>query len=200
MQIQQLYYYMELCRQKNFTEAGYVCNMTQGALSKQIKKLENELGVTLIRRNTRKFELTKEGEEFYRYAQEITDLYEEMLRQIRKKREIRIGSMPVLAPYHFARIMADFHEKHPDIQLIVDEKKGRDILEDADSYDFMILRESLIKDRKKFRFHPLYEDRLCAVVYEDHPLADRKEIQLKELEGETFIFPLKESGSYEFFL
>ena len=199
MEIQQLYYYMELCRQKNFTEAGYVCNMTQGALSKQIKKLENELGVTLIRRNTRKFELTKEGEEFYRYAQEITDLYEEMLRQIRKKREIRIGSMPVLAPYHFARIMADFHEKHPDIQLIVDEKKGRDILEDADSYDFMILRESLIKDRKKFRFHPLYEDRLCAVVYEDHPLAERKEIQLKELEGETFIFPLKESGSYEFF-
>ena len=33
MEIQQLYYYMELCKQKNFTEAGYVCNMTQGALS-----------------------------------------------------------------------------------------------------------------------------------------------------------------------
>ena len=47
MEIQQLYYYMELCRQKNFTEAGYSCNMTQGALSKQIRKLENELGTTL---------------------------------------------------------------------------------------------------------------------------------------------------------
>ena len=35
MEIQQLYYYMELCKQKNFTEAGYACNMTQGALSKQ---------------------------------------------------------------------------------------------------------------------------------------------------------------------
>ena len=56
MEIQQLYYYMELCKQKNFTEAGYACNMTQGALSKQIRKLENELGITLIRRNTRKFE------------------------------------------------------------------------------------------------------------------------------------------------
>ena len=55
MEIQQLYYYMELCKQKNFTEAGYACNMTQGALSKQIRKLENELGITLIRRNTRKF-------------------------------------------------------------------------------------------------------------------------------------------------
>ena len=62
MEIQQLYYYMELCKQKNFTEAGYACNMTQGALSKQIRKLENELGITLIRRNTRKFELSKEGE------------------------------------------------------------------------------------------------------------------------------------------
>ena len=48
MEIQQLYYYMELCKQKNFTEAGYACNMTQGALSKQIRKLENELGITLI--------------------------------------------------------------------------------------------------------------------------------------------------------
>ena len=62
MEIQQLYYYMELCKQKNFTEAGYACNMTQGALSKQIRKLENELGITLIRRNTRKFELSKEGD------------------------------------------------------------------------------------------------------------------------------------------
>ena len=149
MEIQQLYYYMELCRHENFTEAGYACNMTQGALSKQIKKLETELGVTLIRRNTRKFELSAEGEEFLKYARKMTDLYEEMLSQIQKKREIRIGSMPVLAPYHFARIMADFHEKHPDIQLIVDEKKGRDILEDADSYDFMILRESIIKEKEK---------------------------------------------------
>ena len=64
MEIQQLYYYMELCKQKNFTEAGYACNMTQGALSKQIRKLENELGITLIRRNTRKFELSKEERSF----------------------------------------------------------------------------------------------------------------------------------------
>ena len=37
---------MELCKQKNFTEAGYACNMTQGALSNR-SKLENELGITI---------------------------------------------------------------------------------------------------------------------------------------------------------
>ena len=79
MEIQQLYYYMELCKQKNFTEAGYACNMTQGALSKQIRKLENELGITLIRRNTRKFELSKEGEIFLSYAKKMTGTYEDVL-------------------------------------------------------------------------------------------------------------------------
>ncbi len=85
MEIQQLYYYMELCKQKNFTEAGYACNMTQGALSKQIRKLENELGITLIRRNTRKFELSKEGEIFLSYAKKMTGTYEEMLKKCSKK-------------------------------------------------------------------------------------------------------------------
>ena len=85
MEIQQLYYYMELCKQKNFTEAGYACNMTQGALSKQIRKLENELGITLIRRNTRKFELSKEGEIFLSYAKKMTGTYEEMLKNVQKK-------------------------------------------------------------------------------------------------------------------
>ena len=86
MEIQQLYYYMELCKQKNFTEAGYACNMTQGALSKQIRKLENELGITLIRRNTRKFELSKEGEIFLSYAKKMTGTYEEMLKNVQKIR------------------------------------------------------------------------------------------------------------------
>lgn len=61
MDIQQLKYYRELCRVKNFTEAGFVCSLSQSALSKQIRRLEKELNVTLIRRNTRKFELTEEG-------------------------------------------------------------------------------------------------------------------------------------------
>lgn len=103
MEIQQLYYYMELCRQKNFTEAGYSCNMTQGALSKQIRKLENELGTTLIRRNTRRFELSKEGEIFLSYAKEMTSMYEEMLKNIQKNKEIKIGCMASTCTISFCK-------------------------------------------------------------------------------------------------
>ena len=184
MEIQQLYYYMELCKQKNFTEAGYACNMTQGALSKQIRKLENELGTTLIRRNTRRFELSKEGEIFLSYAKEMTSTYEEMLKNIQKNKEIKIG---------------DFKKQYPDIKMVIDERIASEIQENADSYDFLILRENTMEDEKKYRFTPLYDDRLCAVLYKKHPLYGREKIQLKELCNDSFIFPEKGSGSYEVF-
>ena len=199
MEIQQLYYYMELCKQKNFTEAGYACNMTQGALSKQIRKLENELGITLIRRNTRKFELSKEGEIFLSYARKMTETYEEMLKNVQKNQEIKIGCMPVLAPYHFARLVADFRKEYPDIKLVIDERIASEIQENSDRYDFLILRENMMEDQKKFRFSPLYDDKLCAVLYEKHPLYGRDRLQLKELKDDVFIFPERGSGSYEVF-
>ena len=199
MEIQQLYYYMELCKQKNFTEAGYACNMTQGALSKQIRKLENELGITLIRRNTRKFELSKEGEIFLSYAKKMTGTYEEMLKNVQKNQEIKIGCMPVLAPYHFARLVADFRKEYPDIKFVIDERIASEIQENSDRYDFLILRENMMEDQKKFRFSPLYDDKLCAVLYEKHPLYGRDRLQLKELKDDVFIFPERGSGSYEVF-
>ena len=199
MEIQQLYYYMELCKQKNFTEAGYACNMTQGALSKQIRKLENELGITLIRRNTRRFELSKEGEIFLSYAKKMTETYEEMLKNVQKNQEIKIGCMPVLAPYHFARLVADFRKEYPDIKLVIDERIASEIQENSDRYDFLILRENMMEDQKKFRFSPLYDDKLCAVLYEKHPLYGRDRLQLKELKNDVFIFPERGSGSYEVF-
>lgn len=199
MEIQQLYYYMELCKQKNFTEAGYACNMTQGALSKQIRKLENELGITLIRRNTRKFELSKEGEIFLSYAKKMTGTYEEMLKNVQKNQEIKIGCMPVLAPYHFARLVADFRKEYPDIKLVIDERIASEIQENSDRYDFLILRENMMEDQKKFRFSPLYDDKLCAVLYEKHPLYGRDRLQLKELKDDVFIFSERGSGSYEVF-
>ena len=199
MEIQQLYYYMELCKQKNFTEAGYACNMTQGALSKQIRKLENELGITLIRRNTRRFELSKEGEIFLSYAKKMTGTYEEMLKNVQKNQEIKIGCMPVLAPYHFARLVADFRKEYPDIKLVIDERIASEIQENSDRYDFLILRENTMEDQEKFRFSPLYDDRLCAVLYEKHPLYGRDRLQLKELKDDVFIFPERGSGSYEVF-
>ena len=57
----------------------------------------------------------------------------------------------------------------------------------------------MMEDQKKFRFSPLYDDKLCAVLYEKHPLYGRDRLQLKELKDDVFIFPERGSGSYEVF-
>ena len=199
MEIQQLEYYLELCRQENFTEVGFACNLSQSALSKQIRKLERELNVTLIRRNTRKFELTEEGVIFQNYAREMLELHRKMLEDVHSRRELKIGSMSVLSPYHFALVLSAFSEKYPDIDLVLEENSADHILAELDSYDFAILRSLLIQEPNRYNFLTLFDDYLCAVVYDTHPLARRKSISLEELKDETFVFPQKGTGGYEAF-
>lgn len=199
MEIRQLEYYLELCKYGNFTEAGFSCGLTQSALSKQLKKLENELGVVLIRRDAKKFEITQEGRLFQRYAEEALEHYNKMIEEIQNKKEIRIGSMSVLSPYHFAKKLSAFQEKFPDIRISLEEKKADMIIADMDEYDFVILRSLLIEKPEKYNFVPLYDDFLCAVVYPSHPLAGRSSIWLSELKDEKFIFPARGTGGYEAF-
>lgn len=199
MEIQQLQYYLELCKEKNFTEAGFNCSISQSALSKQIRKLEKELNVTLIRRNTRKFELTPEGLLVQEYAEKALRLHMEMLENIHAGTELKIGSMAVLAPYHIAAMLASFSHKYPGIDLSLEENSAEHILANMAEFDFAILRDVLLDKPDKYKILPLYDDFLCVIVYGDHPLAGRKSIRLKELKDETFVFPQKGTGGYEAF-
>ena len=122
-----------------------------------------------------------------------------MLEDSRFKKEIRIGSMTVLSPYHFAKVMSAFMEQYPDIDLILDEQTADQVLAHLEEFDFAILRSLLITDTSKYNFITLYDDYLCAVVYDSHPLAGRKSIRLEELKDEEFVFPQKGSGGYEAF-
>lgn len=199
MDIEQLENYVELSRVKNFTEAAFLCNLSQSALSKQIRKLEEELNVSLIDRTTRSYALTEEGCIFLEYAERTLESYKYMLDTIHSKKKIRIGSMSVLSPYHIVKEISEFQKQYPDVSILLDEQPADQILAHAQDYDFMILRSLLITDPVKYRSVQLYDDCLCAVVYEGHPLSKRKSIRLEELKDEIFIFPVKGSGGYEAF-
>lgn len=199
MDIRQLEYYIMVCKEENFTEASFLCDITQSGLSKQIKKLENELGYILIERNSKNFNLTREGQIFLNTAKKIVDDYQKCISLLQKNSSIKIGSMTVLAPYHFAKLIAEFTDNYPQINMNVFEDKAHVILKHINEYDFVILRSFMVNHPEKYHFIPLFDDTLCVIVGKQHAYANRKCIHLKELKDETFIFPNKGSGGYEAF-
>ena len=84
MELRHLKYFQIVANERSFTKAAEKLNISQPPLSRQIKDLENELGVKLFIRKYKNLELTKQGELFLDYANKIIDLSLESIRQVRR--------------------------------------------------------------------------------------------------------------------
>ena len=84
MELRHLKYFQIVANERSFTKAAEKLSMSQPPLSRQIKDLENELGVKLFIRKYKNLELTEQGELFLDYANRIIDLSLESIRQVRR--------------------------------------------------------------------------------------------------------------------
>lgn len=122
MLMQQIKYFTTVVKCKSFTEAAEECYITQSAISQQIKSLERELGVQLIRRGNRKFSLTPAGEFFYRNCVLLVDEFNRLKSETTqigrlKGRALRIG---VLNSYGGSEILdtaAVLLAEYPELSL-----------------------------------------------------------------------------------
>lgn len=200
MEIEALRYFITLCEKLSFTEAAYDCNLSQSALSKQIRKMEKEVGVSLLQRTTHQLKISEAGEVVLAYARDIVAKHDACMKELQDRFDqhtMRIGCMPVISPYHIPRMFHDFTKKHPEITLDIVESKAKDILNDIDAYDAILIRPFLLEGKTQYQVYPLYDDQLCIVVSKHHPLAQRTEVAMQELKEEAFIFPVPGSGGYE---
>ena len=127
MTFDQIQYFIAIAECNTYFDAAEELNIQQSALSKQIIKLEKELGVTLLDRSRRKASLTPAGETFYQDALSLRRQYEIMTGHMKKykipmgnKNELRIGTLPILTQYGLTAHFRQFTKSHPDISLILD--------------------------------------------------------------------------------
>ncbi|HNX28694.1 MAG TPA: LysR family transcriptional regulator [Syntrophomonadaceae bacterium] len=85
MNIEQFVAFKLIAQNESFTKTARVLNMTQPAISAQIKQLENKYKVNLFKRSNAGVELTEAGQTFYDYSEKIIALYNEMEAEMRKK-------------------------------------------------------------------------------------------------------------------
>jgi LysR family transcriptional regulator, transcriptional activator of the cysJI operon len=113
---------MSVAANKSFTKAASELFITQPAITKHIKLLEESLEIRLFDRSNHQINLTKAGEIVYKYGVEITQFYNDIEIEIAAlknefKGQFRLGASTTIAQYLLAPVLASFFEKFPQIEL-----------------------------------------------------------------------------------
>ncbi|MEW9501034.1 LysR substrate-binding domain-containing protein [Jeotgalibacillus marinus] len=197
MDIRQLSYFIEVAKNKSFTKASRVLHVTQPALSKMVKGLEDELDVTLIDRSARQISLTDAGEIVFVQAQKVvnglddlsTSLYDVMNF---KKGKIKIGIPPVISTLFFPTIIAEFQKAYPAVTVMLAEdgakKVEQKVLDGEIDLGFVLLPVN----GEKFDVIPFVHQEIKLLIHKSHPLADRDVVDLIELKDDSFLLLNKE--------
>lgn len=192
MDIRHLQYFLEVARQHSFTKAAQVLFITQPTISKTVKSLEDELGVTLLDRYGKNVKLTDAGEVFARQAQEIVTSFHNLSSELDdlmnlKKGHIRIGLPPMIGASFFPKVIGAFYKQYPNITIQLFEDGGKKVENDILSGALDVGVTVLPADEDLFDSYIFVDESLKVVLHPTHPLAEQEEIQLAELSEDGFI-------------
>lgn len=132
MDIRVLNYFLMVAREENVTRASRLLHITQPTLSRQLSRLEEELGVKLFRRSDHSIYLTDEGMLFRRRAQELVDLADKAKSELIQKEEtltglVAVGCGETHSVKELAKILNGFQELHPQVKFELYSSNNEDI-------------------------------------------------------------------------
>jgi DNA-binding transcriptional LysR family regulator len=195
MDIKQLSYLLEIAKQLNFTKAAESLHLTQPTLSKMVRHIEDELGVTLFDRSGKYIKLTDAGIAAVRQIKVINQSVQDLFTSLNdvsnlRTGSIRIGLPPVIGTVFFPSVVAKFQREYPQIDFHIVE-------EGAKKVESRILEGHLDLgvvvapvDNANFEIMPYLDEELALILHESHPLAGKPSVALLELRKEPFIlFP-----------
>lgn len=192
MDFHHLKYFVEVADQKSFSKAARNLHISQSAISRTIKALEDELGVILFMRNAKAVELTDGGTIFLTHAKRIVFMFEHLKTDFEnefklEQGSIHIGLPPITDAPIFAKLLGGFKKSYPqiDLELFEHGSKKVEISVQEGLIDIgIICTEPQVKD---FEFFFLTSDPLNVILPKDNPLAQEKEISLRQLTSEPFV-------------
>ncbi len=188
MNIRDLEYLVSLAEFKHFRRAADACNVSQPTLSGQIRKLEDELGITLLERTSRKVLFTQSGLLLVEQAKQVlreVKLLKEMASNQGKDMTgpLHIGVIPTLGPYLLPYIMPVLKEEFPELELFLYEAQTNQLVDQLETgrLDCAIL--AAVAETEPFIQVPLFNEKMLVAVSENHSWAKEKNIPLDHLKG-----------------
>ncbi|MBY4598355.1 LysR family transcriptional regulator [bacterium BD-1] len=196
MNLRDLRYLVALADLRHFGRAAEACHVSQPTLSTQIRKLEEELGVSLVERAPRHVMLTPAGQDIALRARRVLAEVEQMRETARRTADpeagsVRLGLFPTLGPYLLPHVVPRIRRRFPRLELLLVEEKTETILHMLrdGKLDAAVLALPLHEDWADSEF--LFEEPFLLAVPEGHPLSGRHDLTLADL-GDQHLLLLEE--------
>jgi LysR family transcriptional activator of glutamate synthase operon len=194
MDLRQLRYLVALAEELNFTRAAAAEHVAQPALSQQIRRLEDEVGIDLVHRTTRRVSLTEAGELLVVRARRILAELDSARDELQALRgvdvgHVTIGAIHTMGPIDLSLALATFHERHPGVGLTVREHHSEECAEllRVDELDLAFLSVTERVESHELTLLPLVSEELMVLLPRDHALAGHATVRMAELAHEQFI-------------
>jgi LysR family transcriptional activator of glutamate synthase operon len=194
MDIRQLRYLVALAEERHFTRAAEREHIAQPALSQQIRRLEDEVGLALVERTTRRVSMTDAGNMLVARARRILSELDAADAELQGLKGIQaghvwVGAMHTMGPIDVSLALAIFHERHPGVELSVREQSSEELAEMLrdDVLDLAFLSVTERIESHGLGLHQLVSEELVVILPRAHPLAERSGVRMSELAGEQFI-------------
>ncbi|MBR4131949.1 MAG: LysR family transcriptional regulator [Oscillospiraceae bacterium] len=189
MDIRTMQYYLAVVREGTISAAAEALHVAQPSLSRQMKELEEELGVSLFERGNRRITLTEEGMILRKRAEEMVRLMqmtEEEISQVKNhiSGSVRIGAGESISFHYLSRAAASLAGEHPDIRFHITSGDTQDLMDELNNglIDFAVIFTDV--DHTLYQSLPLpAEDSFGLLMPKDCALAQKEEIRFSDLEG-----------------
>jgi DNA-binding transcriptional LysR family regulator len=193
MELRQLRYLDAVARRRSFTRAALDVHIAQSALSQQVARLERELGVELLRRTTRRVEVTEAGELVLARARRALAELDSVRADLDAFRglargTLRLGGVPPVGPVHPVSLIADFTRAHPGVAVTVREDVADTLLRVLRGGELDLVMALVDPDALDgLEGARLLDEELVVVAPLDHPVARRQRIPLELLADEALV-------------
>lgn len=183
-----------------FTRASHFLHISQPALTRRIKKLEESLGAVLFERSTRNIKLTPVGREFLPKARDLIDLYEISVLSIKEMAThqsgmITLSCLPTAASYFLPSVIRDYNNYYPNIRIRILEHSAGDCLEAVLNGDAEFGINMINITHPNIDFTPLVNEPFVLACRCDHELAQKKLVQWEDLNCLKLIGVRRSSGN-----
>lgn len=204
MTLNQLYYFQVVAKYQHFRLAATELNISQPSLSCSISNLEEELNILLFERRGRSVSLTKYGQIFLEHVNKI--LFDIQCAQDQMKKfssnagHVDIAYVFPLSIHYIPHMVRMFlqREKNKDVTFNFHQSHTADMIEGLKSQQYDVIFGSYVENEPTIQFVPILHQEMVVITSIGHPLAEKKFVELKDLELYPIIGYDKSSGLGKF--